>query len=257
MPPRLPIPSPARLLRLIAVTVLCLYPFADLFPKDAPLPEIVVPFFTKAPILSGKLDDPAWNSAAKIHLQDFWNQKGHTLEDTEVFILCTSRCIYVGFKATDRDIVAIHRPHDDPVHHDDCVEAFFAPPVDSPEEAAGWEINALGDFADLLNRPGGWQNSGWSPRDVRILTSRQPQPPADGGLQGYTVEIEIPWTVLCRLWSLPEPPKKLRGNFARWDRGTAGSIFTDWVDPQTRFPDPHNMARYGWLIFQKQPSASH
>ncbi|MDF3058249.1 MAG: hypothetical protein K0R17_2464 [Rariglobus sp.] len=243
--------NPASLTRLVLLGFSSAL-FAHAVPAGD-LPEIRVPRTDAVIVADGKLDEAAWTGAARLTLGDFWAQTSHPLETTEVLLLRTSKALHIAFIAADREILATRTDRDDRTHRDDCVEIFLARPRETNGDALALEINALGTTADYYYRHAGWINFGWEPSVVRITSQRNPQvpltPPAPA--PGFIVEVEIPWPEL--LYALPEKevPPRLRANFARWNYGRGGRIFTIWSDPRSSRPTPLVPDRFGWLIFEE------
>lgn len=214
------------------------------------LSEVRVPLTDGAIITDGKLDETAWAGAARLTLTDFWAQAPHPLEPTEVLLLRTGKALHIAFLAADRQILATRTDRDDRTHRDDCVEIFLARPRETNGEALALEINALGTVADYYYRHAGWINFGWEPPLVRIVSQRNPQVPLTQAspAPGFIVEVEIPWSEL--LYALPEKeiPSRLRANFARWNYGRTGRMFTIWSNPRFSRPHPLMPDRFGWLI---------
>lgn len=220
---------------------------------DSRLPEIHVPRFKATLEIDGNLNEACWKKATRIILSDPWHQTGHAFEPTEVLILCTDQALYFAFLAQDTDIRATHTDRDDRTHKDDCVEIFLARPRELLGEALGLEINALGTVADFYYRHANWLNYGWEPPDVRVSARKEMNFSSGRTVKGsgYCVEVEIPWKEL--LYALPEReiPDKLRANFARWDYGKNGRIFSIWSDPQLSQCSPYRLEQFGWLLFDK------
>lgn len=216
------------------------------------LPEVVVPKTDAVIVSDGKLDEAAWGAAARITLADFWGQTSHPVEPTEVLLIRTASALHIAFLAVDREILATRTERDDRTHRDDCVEIFLARPRETNGDALAMEINALGTVADYYYRHSGWLNYGWEPPSVRVVAQRSARVPLfrSSPAPGYVVEVEIPWAEL--LYALPEReiPERLRANFARWNYGADGRVFTIWSDPAVSRPHPLIPDRFGWLVFK-------
>lgn len=251
-----PLPSsPIALQRLLSWACAALLLTAATSPgqyRIQDLPELRVPGTTDTITVNGKLDEPCWQKAARVTLTDPWNQTDHRLEPTEVLVLHTAEALYIAFLAQDEEIRVRHKERDERTHKDDCVEVFLGRPRETLGEALGLEINANAVVADFFYRHPSWLNYGWEPETIKIISSRDPAIKITGAAPapGYCVEIEIPWKEL--LYALPEReiPTRLRANFARWNYGSNGRIFTIWSDPMLTKPGPNRPERYGWLIFE-------
>ncbi|AHF90524.1 hypothetical protein OPIT5_10255 [Opitutaceae bacterium TAV5] len=228
--------------------------------RDAPPTARVLFVPDKVIHIDARLSEPVWTHAARLTLCDFWNQKSHPPESTEVLLLDTGRSLVVAFLCEDRYIRADPtRQHDGDTYADDCVELFFARPEDDIGEGIGLEINARGVLTDLRV---------WNPEKldftweagpkVRIATKRvdslRPWSKVATGA-GWIAEVEIPWRFLRRELAMPgeigRRPESVRANFGRWNHAERGwGIFTLWSDSRLPVPKPHTPAQYGWLKLQ-------
>ncbi|EIP98989.1 hypothetical protein OpiT1DRAFT_03491 [Opitutaceae bacterium TAV1] len=225
------------------------------------------------PLITGSLDPEEWSQAARLGLRDFWSQKTHPLEPTEVLLLNTGASLRIKFLCEDRDIrSATDRQHDGETFRDDCVEIFFARPEPRVAEGRGLEINAGGAIADLRAWTPQKLDFSWNSgaalveslavdsavESIRFTLRRVPGLLAHGGRQaagpGWILEIDFPWIWLRRELGLSETalpyPPEIRANFARWNHGADGKIFTIWSDPGLSVPKPHAPSRYGWLVLE-------
>jgi len=258
-------PCGPSLLRLVS-GILVLACFAPHAGSAEPPPRLLVPAVAD---LAGA--EAAWSRAARIELSDFWKQKSHLSEPTEVLLFNTGRALRVRFLAEDSDIRADPaRPRDGDTYHDDCVEIFFARPEASVAEGIGLEISAAGVVSDMRVWRRDKLDHGWDSRAALVdghpdatvpftihrVPSLRPFGGKDAVGAGWMLEIEFPWSYLCRELGLPDPgdgpPARLRANFARWDYGAAGRMFTIWSDSGLPLPSPHVPGRYGWLMLSKE-----
>lgn len=226
------------------------------------------------PLITGTPAPGDWNRAARLNLYDFWKQEKHPLDPTEVLLLNTGSSLRIRFLCEDRDIRSVpDRRHDGDTFRDDCVEIFFACPEIYVAEGRGLEINAAGAISDLRVWTPEKLDFSWSSgatlveslivdsavESVRFTLQRVPGLLAHGGRlaagPGWILEIDFPWSWLCRELALPETatpyPAKIRANFARWNYGDSGRIFTIWSDSGLSIPKPHSPSRYGWLTLKE------
>ncbi|WP_232766634.1 carbohydrate-binding family 9-like protein [Geminisphaera colitermitum] len=254
----------------LLILILCPSPTFTKQPAESGIPCIQIPVSSPKNFPRASLD---WNRAARIQFHDFWSQKTHSLEPTEVFLLNTGASLRIKFLCEDSNIrSAPGRQHDGETFRDDCVEVFFARPEPRIDEGYGLEINATGTLADMRvwnpqKLDFSW-NSGATlvenlaadvaAKDIRFTLQRTTRLLAHGGRhatgQGWILEIDFPWTWLRRELALPESstphPAQIRANFARWNHGADGKIFTIWSDPGLSVPKPHAPSRYGWLLLE-------
>lgn len=225
---------------------------------ESDLPTVNVPRVEEPITVDGELSEPGWKKAARVTLSDPWKQTGHVLDPTEVLILSTEKGVYFAFLANDDEILAARTMRDDRTHRDDCVEVFLAKNRESPGDALGMEINAIGTVADFYYRHAGWFNHGWEPTLLKVAIKKEKSFPLGEKAKGpgFVTEIGLDWSEL--LYALPEKqvPAKLRANFARWNYGSNGRIFSIWSDPHLSKPGPYRLDDFGYLIFEQPEGAA-
>lgn len=126
-------------------------PQSDIF--SAPYAVVHV---AEAPIIDGKLDDPAWQQAAVL---DTFYEFGKTAVrfpgDVKAMIVWDAENLYFGITVKDKDIFVASRGRDPKVCGSDAVELFLKPPVVTEYETelyefefnaweAIWDIHYLG-----------------------------------------------------------------------------------------------------------------
>lgn len=219
--------------------------------EAAPPPTLNVPRVEQAVILDGQGGDPAWSRAVRVELRDFWSEPDKPpAARTCVSLLHDGETLYVAFDCEDADVRASRREHDDQTFRDDCVEIFFGAAEERLADTVGIEINALGTVADYFYRHADWINYRYE-SGARVAVSRKPRL---DGVSGYRVEVAVSLgrleAALVRMDAKSGKARRLRTNFARWDRGAGGDRFSIWSDTLYPFPHPHRPERYGWLMLE-------
>lgn len=223
-------------------------------------PTINIPLVSAIQLqIDARLSEPVWmTQAARLTLSDYWGQKSHPIEPTEVLLLDTGNSLVIAFLSEDSYIrVDPSRKHDGETFRDDCVEIFFSRPEQNPEESIGFEVNPNGVYSDLRVWSVERLDDTWNAApDIRVATARvdslRPWSKVATGA-GWIMQMEIPWEVIRAGLGLPSPsrPNKIRANFARWNHAAKGwGIFTIWSDSGLPFPKPHAPARTGWLLME-------
>jgi uncharacterized lipoprotein YddW (UPF0748 family) len=232
--------SPARNLledaRRIVAASLLLAPEAGLKPSPPPittvanpnpLPAVYVPMTTAMITVDGKLDEPAWQSAATADLT-------HTSDGPRakvgavVKLLRDATTLYIGFTCPEPNMAALTAgvtDRDGAVYNDDSVEVFLAP------NAVGlpyyhFVVGAGGGTWDDRTGDRAW-NARWTSMVTRDASA-------------WTVEIAIPFSSLNA-----SPAGPWRANFAR-NRRPDGPSFITWSTPYGSY---HNPDRFGNLTF--------
>ncbi len=90
-------------------------------------PELIANFTKTAPIIDGRLDDPAWSSAMPIILKE--NHSGTAVEDlqltTKVLLCYDEAAIYIAFDCNDPDIWTTFTHRDEHLWEEEAVEVFI------------------------------------------------------------------------------------------------------------------------------------
>ena len=118
----------------------------------------------KAPVIDGKLDDPAWSSAQVIdRFPAFWD-RADTGPGTQARLVWDDDALYFAATMTDAELRAFGTKHNDRLWLGDVFELFFKPFADRPEYYE-FQVNPRSvvlelafpkrgfDFATLAARP--------------------------------------------------------------------------------------------------------
>ena len=217
-----------------------------------------------APVIDGKLDDPAWRAAPRIDRFHFnWWTSGKK-EKTEVRLLWDDENLYVGFRCHDRHISASVTERHGPVSRDDCVEVFISPNPGPPHRAAtgdakkrpnyyGFEMNVIGTMLNFIRAD--WWTAGrtWEPDGVQLRTSHHGQPlkedaPTD---KEWVLEIAIPFRNFTRD-AAHTPP--MDGDVWRLNLNRAGGKtnpqYSTWSPVRTPKPNFHMPESFGYVRFR-------
>ena len=97
------------------------------------IPQVTVPMTSSAPVIDGRLDDPAWQRAAKVTL-DYTNLGAAASQPTEMYLAYDTENLYIAFRCCERELSKIKAEvaeHDGPVFYEDSVEIFLDIRADS------------------------------------------------------------------------------------------------------------------------------
>ena len=205
-----------------------------------------------APIeIDGKLDEPAWTSAAAVTLQFLWESQTGAKQTTHARLLWDAQALYVGYDAEDADINARFMNRDDPTYQDDAVEIFIN--ADPKQETVyyGFEMNARGVLYDYLNYNSRTLFKRWDATGMKIATSiRGTMNVRTDTDNGWSLEASIPWANFEELSRRsPAVGAVWRVNFNRWDGVQPNRRMSIWSDPQNTTSWPHVPARFGEIVF--------
>jgi len=107
------------------------------------------PYISEKMKIDGILNEKAWQKAK---ILDFYIPVTHKkpISKTEARLLWDDTCLYVGFKAYDKDIWGYFKDRDDPTCREDVLEVFLKTDF-KKEPYYNFEINALGTVYDAFN----------------------------------------------------------------------------------------------------------
>ncbi len=215
--------------RFTVVAIICLLAAAQAIAHERPSIEVfgvnenyevVVPLVDEAPVVDGKLDEPAWEKAAKVW--GFRQVSPHlgqpATQDTTVYILTTREKIYFAFRCNIRSknaIRAYETRYDAQMRRDERV-TIFLDTLHTHDRAYSFTINARGAKADERFGNSEW-NAQWEAA-VQI------------GETEWVAEVAIPYSILTF-----DPNRPVWGiNFGRYVSET--DEWTSWAfEPERPF----------------------
>ncbi len=204
-------------------------------PRHVQIPRAVAP-----PALDGILDDPVWQGPGVALVESLEGEPAPAAYATRVRLAWDDRALYVAADLPDPDVWGTLVARDDKLWEEEAFEVFVA------ADGSGR------DYLELQVSPRGTRF------DARFVRHRQGDPAWDGDWQaavhiagtidaradrdqGWSVEVAVPWSVLCantRIACPPRPGLRLRGNVFRLERPRKGSAVALALSP-TRRPDFH------------------
>lgn len=231
----------------------------SVFNKDVKDVVLIVNRAQSVPRIDGKLDDPAWESAARTELS--WTETGVTAPTyfrTQVSVVYDDKALYIAFRNHDPDIPDLRSSiteHDRCLTGDDSVGIFLEPGGTGEGHSFRVTVNAGNTVRDV-----------WRPSEANLESSRQGKIPRElipiamaymdardwdpKGVETavyledsfWTVEIGIPFEDLLE----SRPAKEIWGvNFMR---GIVAHqhYYVTWTNGGRGFIRPD---RYGHLVF--------
>ncbi len=225
--------------------------------SDAPEPpvtrEAVCRRVDKAPVIDGKLDDPAWSSATVIDgFSAFWD-RAEVESKTQARLVWDDDALYFAATMTDTELRAFGTQRNDRLWLGDVFELFFKPLADRPEYYE-FQVNPRSTILELAFPKRGF--------DFATLAARPPMGMAavavvDGTLDqpgdrdnGWTVEGRIPWSVFAPTGGRPEPGASWRFALCRYDYGPEGTKPVTMSSAPLTQPSFHRYEDYGLLSFR-------
>ncbi len=150
---------------------------------------LTIPAVAAAPMLDGRLDDPAWAQAGKVEtLYEIGG--GHPSRETKLWLCRDSSWLYIGAQCLNPRMEHVAQQayaHDSAVHNDDSLEFFIRPSPDAGAPYYHFILNFANVGKEQRCFPSGGPDIGWDPA-WRTVTHRQ----ADG----WAAEIAIPFCAM-------------------------------------------------------------
>jgi len=209
--------------------------------------------------IDGKLDEPAWKSAASVGAFRFpWWKQGKK-EQTEAKLLWDDRYLYVSFRCEDAHISGTRTKRDSPVYRDDCVEVFTAPNPQQPNNYFNIEMNVRGAILDQHHPdgPGKKLRKQWNTRGVKIAVTIVGTLNRDGDSDKYWIlEAAIPFANFAKVarHTPPKPGDVWHMNLNRLG-GQTNPQYSQWSPSPTAKPQFHAPKGFGRVVFSAQFAA--
>jgi hypothetical protein len=223
--------------------------------------------------VDGRIDDPAWRSAAwTADFADIANPASSPAPRTRVKMLWDDTYLYIGADIAEPHLWAQMTKHDSPLYQENAWEFFIDPDGDN-HEYYEFEINALNTTWDLLlprpYRDGGRGVSSWEIAGLKSAVH------LDGTLnnpsdvdRGWSIELAVPWSALEELARHRGPPRdgeQWRMNFTRVETALQHDATTyRKIDGRTSqvsswapqyVSDIHRPETWGYVQFERTPRA--
>jgi hypothetical protein len=206
-----------------------------------------------APVIDGKLDDPAWTKAEVIDRFSAYWKNANTGTGTQARLVWDDEALYFAAQMTDSELRSFGTKRNDTLWEGDVFELFFKPHESRPEYYE-FQVNPKSLILELAFPKRGF--------DFATLAAKPPLgmkavAVVDGTLdhpgdrdRGWTVEGRIPWSVFSQTGGRPSPGDSWRFALCRYDygpRGTAPTLMSS--APLTR-PSFHRYEDYALIRFQ-------
>jgi hypothetical protein len=209
---------------------------------------------TERILIDGRLDEPDWQAAEPLAIDNFLECAGNRDVRTTVRLLWDEWNLYLAFASRDRNIRAKVTDHNGMVWEDTCVEFFVAPDLEKPDNYYTWEINCVGATLNAA-RCDFWKGEPgtWRPTDAIATSIKGPtKEPSPDDVEWFC-EVAIPFAnfVDSAIRIPPKPGDVWRANFqqcAGW-----GSHLATWSPLPSDCKTFHTPSAFGKLIFTHEP----
>jgi hypothetical protein len=221
--------------------------------------EAVCRWADKAPVIDGKLDDPAWEHAQFIDcFPAFWEGRPSD-GSTKARLLWDDKGIYFAATMTDAELRSFGKNRNDHLWEGDVFELFLKPDENKPAYYE-FEVNPRSAVVELTipKRPFDYDKvAAETPVGIKAVAV------VDGTLdipgdrdRGWTVEAMIPWSQFAPTGGRPKPGDVWRFAFCRYDYGPEGTKPVQYSSAPLSQPSFHHYEDYGRLTFEGPPSSS-
>ena len=239
---------------------------------ESPRAQAACPRAAVAPVIDGRLDDPAWSFDLDLDVDIQGAELPGPRFGTQVATAWDDSFLYIAARLVEPHVWATCDRRDAVIYHENDFEVFIDPDGDN-HLYYELEINALGTVWDLMlirpYRDGGPAVDAWDITGLRsaVQVEGTLNDPTDRDT-GWTVELAFPWTVLAQAAGRrtpPEPGDIWRVNFSRvqWRTRDQDGRYVKIEDPATGRPLPednwvwspqgliamHYPERWGELVF--------
>jgi hypothetical protein len=217
--------------------------------------EAVCRWAATAPVIDGKLDDPAWAGAAVIdRFAAYWDRAEiGPASGTRARLVWDDNALYFAATMTDQELRAFGTRRNDRLWLGDVFELFFKPHSDRPEYYE-FQVNPRSTILELAFPQRGFDFATLAARPAMGFAAVAT---VDGTLdqpgdrdRGWSVEGRIPWSIFAPSGGRPEPGSAWRFALCRYDYGPEGTqpiLMSSAPLTQKSF---HRYEDYGLLRFE-------
>lgn len=206
---------------------------------------------TKAPVIDGELNDPAWALATAVELTGSYDGR-KTLLKTTAKLTWDDEYLYVGFDSEDPDVWGTLMNRDDPIYNQECVEVFIDANGDGRTynelQVSPNNVNFDAYFVEYrseLEAAKKWDSQLKTAVKIKGTLNN----PSDKD-EGWTAEMKIPIAQLAEVPNKPpKPGDRWRFNVYRLEHLERRNIEGSSFSPLFR-GDFHALPRFGWLQFE-------
>ncbi|MDP7252209.1 MAG: DUF4838 domain-containing protein [Planctomycetota bacterium] len=209
-------------------------PLKILFARESRILKIPrIPIGTKAPMIDGKLDEPAWKAAGVAQAFRRRGIKLEAKEQTKARLMYDVRYLYLGITCMESEITKAksrQHPHDSfSLFEDETVEVFFSRVANVHRY---WQV--------AMNPSGAYFDSFQKKKEHELKSNHAAVISKDR----WTIELKIPFDVLG--FDNPPEGQKWHGNFCRSRRAGNGEV-SSWSIIEQGFHEPES---FGTWVFE-------
>jgi Domain of unknown function (DUF1083). len=215
------------------------------------LPVYYVSRSTNPFVIDGNWNKPEWKRIKSIEIANYMGEMPRFLPGTEVKMMYNDESLFIIFRVRDKYVRSIIREFNGPVYEDSCVEFFFSPDKNHPEEYFDLEVNC-GGTPLIFYVP---STKEFTVEDIEKISIAHSMPatvdPEIKELVTWTIECKIPFTVLEKFSNITRPKAGVcwRGNFFKTASKSSNPHYLTWAIVESSKPNFHLPRFFGELKF--------
>lgn len=205
--------------------------------------------------INGIWNKPVWNSVDSLHIQSDNNWNPSFSPKTEVKLCYNDMHLFVIFRVQDQYLKCLIEKHNGPVWQDACVEFFFTPNSDDPQDYFNIEVNCAGYAYMAYQRISRIDFDLFSTEDIK---STQIAHSIDGQVaqeiedpMEWVIEYRLPFAMLSRYKEFQNPSKgdTWSANFFKCAENNSHPHWLSWTKITSPQPEFHLPQFMGMLKF--------
>ncbi len=216
-----------------------------------------VPRASKAVVIDGKWDKPAWQQVTPIVLTQYMGQRPEHFPRTRAKVQYDDEAVYLIFQVNDRYVRAVTEKHQGPVCKDSCVEFFFSPSGNIADGYMNIEMNCGGTmlvhFQKVTHRDKVVIEEGDLARIQVASTLPRIVEPERTEPTTWCVEYRVPFDIIAKYCPNARQPASgvtWRANFYKCGDDTSHPHWLTWAVVQNPQPNFHLPEYFATMRFQ-------
>jgi hypothetical protein len=201
-------------------------------------------------------DKPQWQNIKPLEIKNHMGDLPEFILNAQAKMMYDEENLYVIFKVYERFVHCVTRDYNGPVWEDSCVEFFFSPDKNLPEQYFNLEINCGGTPLMHYNIVPRKDIKVIDIEDIKKVEIAHSMPqivdPEMTEPTTWTVEYKIPLAMLTKYAEVTKPEYGViwRANFYKIAVNSSNPHYLTWSHVKNDKPDFHLPQYFGKLIFQ-------
>ena len=206
--------------------------------------------------IDGNWNKPQWQNTEALEIINYMGETPEFRPLVKAKMKYDSESLYLIFEVKDRYVRCVTQEINGPVWEDSCVEFFFSPDTNLPEQYFNLEINCGGTPLMRYNIIPRKETKILDVEDIRKIKIAHSLPaivnPELTKNVTWIIEYKIPVEILCKYSNVTYPKEGIiwRANFYKIAKKSSNPHFITWSVVKNAKPDFHLPQYFGQLIFQ-------